>query len=93
VPEATRGGGATLRALRVRSVWKSSMEGTFSEVPLSGFEEIVSDSGHPSFLTVDGEMVLAPTLTYAGYGGGPYYSSMLLQPELQNGINALGSCE
>ena len=42
------------------------------------------DSGNPSFLLINGELVLLETHTTGGFGAGPFYSA----PEVFAGINA-----
>ena len=41
------------------------------------------DSGHPGFLIYRGDLVLLETLTYGGFGRGPFYGSPEYQREIQ----------
>ncbi|RIL08835.1 MAG: hypothetical protein DCC75_07925, partial [Proteobacteria bacterium] len=48
------------------------------------------DSGHPSFLLINGELVLTSTFSQAGYGGhGPHYGAASHQQRLRDAISAL----
>ncbi len=52
----------------------------------------VGDSGSPSFIYVDGELVALSTFTYGGYGGGgPFFGGAPFQLELQSAIDSIPS--
>lgn len=50
---------------------------------------VSGDSGNPSFLLVNGELVLIETHTFGGGGGGPYYGWPELQQKLQQRMDEL----
>ena len=56
---------------------------------LEYFEELQpGDSGHPTFVVINGEPVLLTTHTYGGAGSGPFYSRQL--NEIEAAISELG---
>lgn len=50
---------------------------------------VSGDSGNPSFLIRDHELVLIGTHTSGGPGSGPFYGSALVQEKLQSAISAM----
>ena len=52
--------------------------------PVYGRNLIVGDSGNPSFLIVNGQLVLLETHTTGGPGAGPFYGD----PNIQAAIRA-----
>jgi hypothetical protein len=54
--------------------------------PAYGRNLIVGDSGNPSFLLVNGELVLLETHTTGGPGAGPFYGSPQVQAAIRSAI-------
>lgn len=60
-------------------------------VPVFAQGQLVrGDSGHPGFLLYRGEPILLETLTYGGYGRGPYYGAPEYQAEILRIIDSWG---
>jgi hypothetical protein len=54
--------------------------------PAYGRNLVVGDSGNPSFLLVNGELVLLETHSTGGPGAGPFYGSPQVQAAIQSAI-------
>lgn len=52
---------------------------------------IVGDSGHPTFLLKNGEMLLLETHTYGGPGSGPFYGDPGIQAAVRNAMQEMGN--
>lgn len=57
--------------------------------PAYGRNLIVGDSGNPSFLLVNGELVLLETHTTGGPGAGPFYGSPQVQAAIRSAISEM----
>lgn len=77
---------------KIGSLSTLQLFGAFSNIVPSYMEVTaqVGDSGNPSFLFLNGELVIVSTFTFGGYGGGgPYYGSSVQQQMLSDAIAAL----
>ncbi len=73
-----------LASFRVFGTYNTNMPGFMQAIAQNG------DSGSPSFIVVEGELVLVSTFSSGGYGGGgPFYGTALVQAAVQNAINQL----
>jgi hypothetical protein len=52
---------------------------------------IVGDSGHPSFLLKNGQMLLVETHTFGGPGSGPFYGDPGNQAAIRNAMQEMGN--
>jgi hypothetical protein len=59
--------------------------------PVYGRNLVVGDSGNPSFLVKNGDLVLLETHTTGGPGAGPFYGSPQVQAGIRNAISSLGN--
>lgn len=52
---------------------------------------VVGDSGHPTFLLKNGQMLLLETHTFGGPGSGPFYGDPGIQAAVRNAMQEMGN--